>query len=107
MSGAQRLPYLIEQAAADERLRPVHVALIAALCHLWMKNSFNEWYPISRKHLMALARIHSNATYHKVINELQYYGYLQYHPSFHPEQGSRVSIFFQSKLQTETNHVNE
>lgn len=107
MNGAQRLTYLMEQTSADARLRPVHVALIVALCHLWMKNHFNKWYPISRKRLMALSRIHSSATYHKVINELQYYGYLQYHPSYHPEQGSRVSIVFQSKLQTETNHVNE
>ena len=107
MNGTQRLPYLIEEAAADRRLRPVHVALIVALCHFWMKNSFNKWYPITRKGLMALSRIHSNATYHKIINELQYYGYLQYHPSYHPEQGSRVRIVFQSKHQTEITHVNE
>jgi len=107
MNGAQRLPYLIELAAVDRRLRPVHVALIVALCHLWMKNSFSKWYPINRKRLMRLSRIHSNATYHKVINELQYYGYLHYHPSFHPEHGSRVRIVFQSKHQTEITHVNE
>ena len=107
MNGAQRLLYVMAMAAADKRLRPVHVALIVALCHLWMKNSFSKWYPITRKALMALARIHSNATYHKVINELQFYGYLQYHPSYHPEQGSRVRIVFQSKHQTEITHVNE
>lgn len=107
MNGAQRLPYLIELAAADRRLRPVHVALIVALCHLWVKNHFNKWYPITRKGLMALSRIHSNATYHKVINELQYYGYLHYHPSFHPEQGSRVSILIPSRNQTEPDYVNE
>jgi hypothetical protein len=98
MNGAQRLPYVMALAAADKRLRPVHVALIVALCHLWMKNSFNKWYPISRKRLMRLSRIHSNATYHKVISELQYYGYLQYHPSYHPRQGTRVSIVIQSNL---------
>ena len=106
MNGAQRLPYLIELAAADRRLRPVHVSLIVALCHLWMKNSFNKWYPITRKGLMALSRIQSNATYHKVINELQYYGYLQYHPSFHPAQGSRVKIVTPSKPQNESDYVN-
>ena len=107
MNAAQRLTYLMEQTGADERLRPVHVALIVALCHLWMKNSFNKWYPITRKGLMALSRIHSNATYHKVINELQYYGYLQYHPSFHPAQGSRVSIVTPSKPQKASDYVNQ
>ena len=107
MNGVERLPYVINLAAADTRLRPVHVALIVALCHLWIKNGFNKWYPISRKVLMALSRIQSNATYHKTINELQYYGYLQYHPSFHPAQGSRVSIVTPSKLQNESDYVNQ
>ncbi len=107
MNGAQRLRYLIQLAAADRRLRPVHVAVIVALCHLWMKNHFNKWYPITRKSLMALSRIHSSATYHKVINELQFYGYLQYHPSCHPRQGSRVSIVIPSKHQTATNYVEQ
>ena len=107
MNGAQRLTCLMEQTGADERLRPVHVALIVALCHLWMKNSFNKWYPISRKRLMGLSRIHSNATYHKVINELQYYGYLHYHPSYHPGNGSRVRIVIPSRNQIEPTYVNE
>ena len=107
MNATQRLAYLMEQTSADARLRPVHVALIVALCHLWMKNSFNKWYPISRKRLMGLSRINSNATYHKVINELQYYGYLQYHPSYHPSFGSRVSLTFPYENQNEANHVKQ
>lgn len=107
MNTAQQLAFLMDQTNADERLRPVHVALLVALCHLWMKNHFNKWYPITRKGLMALSRIHSNATYHKVINELQYYGYLQYHPSYHPRQGTRVSIVIQSTTQNESNYVNQ
>lgn len=107
MNAAQHLPYLIERTNADARLRPVHVALIVALCHLWMKSGFHQWYPITRKSLMMLSRIQSNATYHKVINELQYYGYLKYHPSYHPALGSRASLVFPFENQNEANHVKQ
>lgn len=41
---------------------------------------------------MEASRIRSRATYHKVIRELQEFGYLKYFPSYHPVEGSKVEI---------------
>lgn len=41
---------------------------------------------------MKLAKIHSKATYHRVIQELARYGYILYNPSYHPVRGSEVSL---------------
>ena len=41
---------------------------------------------------MKAAHIQSIVTYHKVIGELQAFGYLHYLPSYHPLKGSAVSL---------------
>jgi hypothetical protein len=41
---------------------------------------------------MAASRIQSRATYHKVVKDLQAFGYLKYTPSYHPVKGSAVSL---------------
>jgi len=39
---------------------------------------------------MKLSRIKSTATYHKVLRELQAFGYIEYVPSYDPYKGSQV-----------------
>lgn len=41
---------------------------------------------------MSASRIRSKATYHKVIRELQFFGYLKYQPSYHPVKGSAIEL---------------
>ena len=41
---------------------------------------------------MQAAHIRSIATYHKVLYDLQDFGYLHYWPSYHPVKGSLVSL---------------
>jgi hypothetical protein len=41
---------------------------------------------------MAASRIQSRATYHKVMKDLQAFGYLEYAPSYHPVKGSSVRL---------------
>ncbi len=41
---------------------------------------------------MAASRIQSKATYHKVMKDLQAFGYLKYTPSYHPIKGSSVAL---------------
>jgi hypothetical protein len=41
---------------------------------------------------MHAAHIRSIATYHKIIRDLQAFGYLDYWPSYHPVKGSLVSL---------------
>ena len=41
---------------------------------------------------MAASRIQSKATYHKIMKDLQAFGYLKYTPSYHPVRGSAVGL---------------
>lgn len=41
---------------------------------------------------MQASRIRSIATYHKIIKELQAFGYITYAPSYHPKEGSAISL---------------
>lgn len=43
--------------------------------------------------LMRISKISDKATYHKCINDLHTYGYIQYLPSFNPFKGSLVYLF--------------
>lgn len=92
MEELQQLTRFINTVVTDTRLKPVHVLLSLALCHCWMKNRFQRSYRVSRRVLMEASRIRSRATYHKVIRELQEFGYLKYFPSYHPVEGSKVEI---------------
>jgi hypothetical protein len=49
---------------------------------------------------MKLAKIHSKATYHKVIHELVSHGYILYNPSYHPAIGSEVSLLGDFSMNT-------
>lgn len=69
---------------ADRRLSVWHLSICTALVLLWCRNGFANSIPISRKALMELAHIHSIATYHKCIKQLQDFGYIRYEPSFNP-----------------------
>ena len=41
---------------------------------------------------MISSRIRSRATYHKTMTELKDLGYVRYRPSYHPVEGSEVSL---------------
>lgn len=42
--------------------------------------------------MMQISKIGGYATYHKCIQDLQKYGYIQYYPSYHPAFGSLVYL---------------
>lgn len=92
METPDRLSYFISRVASDSRLKPTHISLYVALCHTWIMNRFQQRYNVSRSKLMMLSRIQSKTTYHKTISELISMGYIHYRPSYHPMQGSKVSL---------------
>jgi hypothetical protein len=92
MDKLQQLTRYINRIISDDRLTPVHISLCMALCHTWVTSQFQLPFRISRRLLMRASRIRSKATYHKIIWELQLFGYLQYFPSYHPINASRVII---------------
>lgn len=70
-----------KRAGSDQRIGPVHIALYFALLHEAGKTGINLLLP-ARENLMAMAKIRSTATYHKVLRELNQYGYIGYKPNF-------------------------
>jgi hypothetical protein len=92
MERIDELKLYINRMVWDNRLRPVHIALSMALCHGWITNQFQQTFHVSRTQLMQASRIRSKATYHKTLRDLQAFGYVEYHPSHHPVNGSSVKL---------------
>lgn len=92
MERGEQISIFINKLVSDIRLRPIHIALSTALCQAWIQSQFRQQYHVSRSKLMRACRIHSKATYHKTIKELQAFGYLEYRPSYHPVNGSLVKL---------------
>jgi len=92
METLDRLSGYINRAAWDKRLRPTHISLYFALCHSWIVNKFQRCYQVSRRQLMMLSGIRSRTTYHKAMCHLKDLGYVKYRPSYHPVEGSEVSL---------------
>ncbi len=92
MNKLQLLTDFIDRILTDKRLSTSHLSLSFALCHAWIDSGFKESYQISRRQIMHLSHIHSIATYHKVIKDLQSFGYIKYAPSYHPIKGSAVKL---------------
>lgn len=78
----------------DSRLRPSHVALLAALLYYLERNPPNEFFNASRKKLMSASHIRNIVTYHKFISELVNFGYIEYFPTWHPTNGSKFKFLF-------------
>ena len=82
---------VLEAVKSDERLNCYHISLYTAL--LYYGKGIRQFpFHVSRRKLMGFSRIKSGATYHKCLRQLISYGYLDYHPSFHPQQGSRIVL---------------
>lgn len=99
MDRLQQLTLYISKVIADDRLKPIHIALSLALCDVWIVEQFQQPYRVSRRVLMQASRIRSKATYHRVIKELQSFGHLKYNPSYHPAKASRVRLVTDDELQ--------
>ena len=80
----------IRQIGQDSRMLASHVSLFTTLFSCYQQNCFQNPFPITRKTVMGFSKISSIATYHKCIKDLDDYGYISYHPSFHPGKGSLV-----------------
>ncbi|HRE68585.1 MAG TPA: hypothetical protein PLM56_12975 [Cyclobacteriaceae bacterium] len=86
------LKSFIQRIVTDSRMQPTHISLSLALCQAWIDQGFQKQYRVSRSRLMQTSHIRSIATYHKVIKELQAFGYFSYAPSYHPRRGSEVML---------------
>ena len=92
MEQVQLLNQFIRRLSSDGRVTPIHISVAFALIQCWIENSANATFKISRSMLMPAAKIHSTATYHKVLRDLQSFGYLEYQPSYHPIKASLIRL---------------
>ena len=103
MKRVEQLSLYINRMVSDIRLKPIHVALSTALCQAWIINKFQQPYHVSRRRLMHASHIQSKATYHKTLRELQAFGYVEYHPSYHPVKASSITLKLESKVSQSNN----
>jgi hypothetical protein len=106
MDQYQQLTCHINRVVSDDRLRPVHISFFLALCNKWITNRFESVYHTSRSQLMRASHIRSKATYHKVLKDLEDFGYVQYHPSYHPIHGSSVRMMIPKGIESFKNPLN-
>jgi len=76
----------------DHRIGPTHIALYAAIFHLYEMNGTVNPVPVTRSLIMNAAKIYGVATYHKCLRDLVHGGYVRYEPSFDGRVMSKVWV---------------
>lgn len=74
----------------DVRIGPVHISLFMAIVQRLNENKCSSPICVFGKDLMYLAKISGVATYHKIVKELNEYGYIKYEPSVNQFCGSLI-----------------
>ena len=74
----------------ETNLNPTHISLYLALFQCWNVNRFKNPTGISREEIMKSSKIHSKATYHKCMKELELLGFMIYNPTFNPHSCSNI-----------------
>lgn len=80
-------------AGDSHRLTAHHVAMYYALFYYWNLSRFRIPMPVARDDIMKLARIGSKKTYHRCIQELDAWGYLQYEPTHDNQSRTTVHMY--------------
>lgn len=92
MEKLKPLADFLEKIERDSRIRTTHIAVYITLYQNWITNDCPEQILVSSKLLMPLAKISSNATWHKAIRGLHEYGYIKYCPTFNKMDKSKAII---------------
>jgi len=82
----------LELMSRDLKIKAIHVAIIMAIFHIAIENNSFRTVQISRRQVMGISHIKSIATYHRYLKELVHMGYVKYHPSYHPRDGSSITL---------------
>jgi hypothetical protein len=77
---------------SDKMATPTLVSIFVAILMCWREQEFKKEFFISRSLIMSLSKIKAFGTYHKSIKQLISSGYIDYSPSYHPMEGSRISL---------------
>lgn len=69
------------KANDSENMRPVHISLYMALYMQRNVSSFSHTMFIDRAEIMRVAKIKSKACYHKCVQDLVKWGFIEYSPA--------------------------
>jgi hypothetical protein len=83
---------LLEKIEADVRLSPTHLGLIMGILHKGIPVAGANGMVVSRRKLMAFAKLKATSTYHRSMNQLIAFGYFTYHPSYDPKSATVVNF---------------
>ncbi|GMN11332.1 transcriptional regulator [Croceitalea sp. MTPC9] len=92
MNYIQHLNATFADIYADDRLHASHISLYLALFFYWNLHRFPKEFYANRKELMHMAKIGSKSTYHRLVKELDKFGYIDYHPAKSPHEISMVAL---------------
>jgi hypothetical protein len=84
MKPDQIITIFIAKASHNKKVEFSHISLFLAIYYRWQSLGFDHPIKITRKKLMTLSKIRSNATYHKCIRELVEMDFIKYEPSYNP-----------------------
>lgn len=83
---------MLARMTNDKQINIWHKVLLKALLHLFVENGMVNPFQVCRRRIMELSLISSTATYHKYIKQLQFMGYIEYEPDYHPALGSKILL---------------
>jgi len=92
VEGLVLLSRFLEAIQADPRIGANHISLYATLIQFGYTQ--NCYMPVTgyRKEFMAKAKILGRATYHKYMNDLNEFGYINYVPSYNHRKKSKIFL---------------
>jgi len=76
----------------------MHSALFFAVFIEWQNQKYPEWIHTNRRRLLALSCIHSPISYHRSIKMLIKNKIIEYRPSYHPQEGSKIKFIMTTEL---------
>lgn len=78
MDGLELMFNFLEKARKDARIGPVHISLFTAMIKCWSEDGYPLSVNIISRDLMNVAKICSPTTYHRIIRQLDEFGYIIY-----------------------------
>lgn len=92
MNYIKQLTAAFQLIIKDSRLNPTHVSLYMALFQLWNISRFARIFYINKQEVMELSKIGSKSTYHRCLQDLNNWKYIEYLPTHNIYKSSEVRM---------------
>jgi len=89
----------VNKLLAIPGMKFMHASLFFSVFAEWQIQNYPEWIITNRRRLMALSCIKSPISYHRSIKMLVKNNLIEYKPSYHPQEGSKIKIVVVPELE--------